>query len=548
MRELVSKIAASVIGGAKRFAAVDFDSSRLRIVVAEPVSDGTRVRSAVSVPMPEGLDVRDPQGVGALLAKTLKDIGFRSGGVVMNVPRSQAVLKPLTLPPGTPQQEFPSMVHYQVEKELPFAADEAVIDFAVESGRAGDSDEPQEVQILVAAIRLSIVDYYIQIAEAAKVKLLRLGLRPYANLCCVEASARSGDRGYVAVVQITADETEIDLISDGSLAFSRSAVKDMSNTDRLDEVSKARAVGSLVSEVARSIQSYQAIERGAQVQAVLLGGETGIEPQATEQLSARLHTPCRMLDTDRLFEGADSVRMPSAFISALGLAMGNPADEAPPFDFLHPKRPQAKKDVRKARVIAVAACVVFLVIAGLAVRSVAIGRIADRVNDLRSQNNSIEGAIKLAKKEADRVEAMEAWSQGGNNWLDQWAQIACLLPSAKDIYLTSLKTGEDGTLSLTVQAHAPETITDLNKRLESAGYSFKPGQLKELPDKYGYKSSTTIRITGLPEEKADLSQIKPVARPEDDCSPEEFVEASNPSRRPTPRSARRTSRTSRRRR
>jgi len=548
VRGLINKIAASVLGGAKRFAAVDFDSSRLRVVVAEPTAGGTRIRSTVSVPLPDDLDVRDPQGMGGLLARTLKDIGFRGSGVVMNVPRSQAVLKPLSLPPGTPPEEFPGMVHYQVERELPFAVDEAVIDFTVESGGSGGPDEQQEIQILVAAIRLPVVDYYRQIAEAAKVELLRLGLRPYANLCCVEAAQAGTEHGYLAVVHITADETEIDLITDGSLAFSRSAVKDMSKAGTLDEVAKTRAVGSLVAEVARSVQSYQAIERGAQVEAVLLAGETGVESQAAEQLAARLRTPCRMLETGRLFDGGEAAKVPSAFVSALGLAMEQPAGEAPPFDFLNPKRPREKKNVKRTRIAAIAMGVAVLLVVALGARSVAIGRIARRVEDLKKTNNALKNAIKAAKKDADLVAAMESWVEGGENWLDRWAHISCLLPSAKDMYLTSLKTGEDGTLRLTVQARSSETITDLNKRLEEAGYRFKPGQLKDIRDRYGYNSSTTVRITGLPSEEVDLSAIKPAPRPPDDSSPEEFVKASSHVGRPTPRRAPRRTRSPRRRR
>lgn len=535
MTSLREKLKIPPFGKGRKLAAVDFDSRRLRLVLAETTPAGTRIGNIASVALPEEIEATDPQAFGRLLARSLKDMGFRGAGLVMNVPRSQVVLKTLSLPPGTPDEELPGMVYYQVEKELPFPAQEAVVDFIIEPAPEAEPDrqegEPQpEINVLVAAIRQSVVDYYKQIAQAAGLKLLRLGLRPCANTHCVLAAETPAGDENLAVVQITADETEIDLISHNSLVFSRSAVRNVSAVSGLDAAGISRTVNWVATEVALSLQSYQAVERGAKLTAVLLAGETGLESQAAEVLEDKLSVPCRTLQPGRAFPDKDNAQVPSAFISGLGLAVEHFAKDVSSFDFVDPKRPPAKRDPRKARAAAIIAAVAVLLLAAVVTRGVIVGGAQDRVSALAKRNNKLKESIKAVKSRAKRVDAMEDWQVGSYDWLAQWAHLSCLLPSAKDVYLTKLDTSPDGTITFSVQARNTEAITALNQQLEKAGYKFKPGQTKGGKDAYGYRWTTTVKVLASSTAKADLATASPVPRPKDDSTAEQFLQKSAPAK------------------
>ncbi len=523
------------MGKARRFAAVDFDSRRLRVALAEPSASGTRISNLTSVAIPEGMDVGDPQAMGRMLGQTLRDVGFRGAGVVMSVPRSEAVLKPLTLPPGTHPEELAEMVHYQVARELPFPPQDAVVDFTTERhydaarderDRTESDDEPgaEEVSILVAAIRLSVVDYYRQVAEASGVKLLRLGLRPYANMRCVEACDPRTDRQRLAVVNITADETEIDVLCRGSLEFSRSIVKIVSATDAPDATD---AVTALVTEIARTLRSYEAVSRRERIDAVLVAGGTGAEDRAAKLLAGRLGVPCQILQPANAFTERIEGPVHPEFISALGQALAHPAADEMPFDFLNPKRPPVRRDPRKTRamVVAIAAVVLLLgaVASGWAYRR---GK-QNAYNSLRGKQKDLEELIEKAKPLADRVEAVEAWAAADRAWMDHWAYLSCLFPSARDVYVTSLKTNSDGSITITVQARSNDAITELGRRLNEAGYEFTPGQIKTGNDPHEYLYNTTVRVFAREEMKIDLSTTQPVARPKDDSSREQFYKKSS---------------------
>ena len=525
MMRLVRKLRFLLGAKSKRFAAVDFDSLELRVALAESTQGGTRINNLISVPIPEDLDVTDSQALGRFLGETLRSVSFGGAGIVMSVPRSQTVLKPLTLPPNSPTVELPDMVYYQVANELPFAVQDVVIDFTDETHYDAGVDETtgaKEINILVAAVRLSVIDHYRQVAEAAGVRLLRLGLRPYANMRCYEAcEGPLEDRG-VAIVHITADETEIDVLVRGSLVFSRSAVVDLSSIASADDLGIDHAAGSLAAEVARTLQSYHAMTLPEQVDIVLLAGATGIESQTARKITDRLGIPARILDPSAAFASGTRERVDSKFVSVLGLAIAHVKSEKLPFDFLNPKRRAVRRDTRKIRITAAAIVGVVLVLGAVACARIYIADMQETFKTLTRKKAQLSDKIDAVKPLTRRVQAIEAWRETRRSWLDHWAYLSSLFPSCEDVYLTALKTNTDGSISLTVHGRSNEAITELGRRLDRAGYKLTPGPIKTSNDTYGYPYNTSMRVFAPVEMKIDLATTQPVARPIDDSMREEF--------------------------
>ncbi len=505
----------------RRFVAVDFDSRQLRLVQAERSGGKTRILKLASVPMPDGLDPSDAQKLGAFLKRTLKQLKLGSAPVVMHLPRGQAVLKPMSLPPGTQRDEMAGMVRYQVENDLPFAGEEAVIDFTVTSSHYDAEDATAETageNVLVAAARLPAVDHYRQIAEAAGVKLLRLGLRPYANLTCVEACTIRGADEAVALVQLTADETEIDVIAGSSLAFSRSAPSKAGDHPHPDSDEGQRAVSTVVTEVIRSLQSYAAVERGHSVDAILVAGSTGIEPRVCEILHERLGIQAELLDPAggfRIRSGENT----SGFVSALGLAAGSHGDEQP-FDFLSPKQPVVKTDHRRTYLLAGVAGVVLLIGAIVPLREAYLSPKQSRRADLYRQRSELRKQVRQAKALPQRYMEVRDFLDDQYNWPLHLSVLSVLLPSADNAYLPSgLRADADGSVTFAIRTRDVGTIQEVTEKLDAADFTYKLGRSGVTEsDPYGYTLSYEMTVY-LPEEtKAALAKAAAVDRPADDVA------------------------------
>jgi len=513
-----------------RFCALDFDGRHLRIVEAESSGGRTRIRRAVAVDMPEGLDLTDASALGKFVGRTLGQMHLAGAAVLMNVPRSQAILKPLVLPPASGPAELANMVRFQAEKELTFRPEEAVIDFTIEShygAEPGPEDEPQGEHVLVAAVQRPVLEYYQQIAEAAGVGLLRLGLRPYANMRCVEAYGGS-QRGRVALVHIAADETEIDVIEESGLTFSRSAVIDVPPPPSDDEPTSGEAVVTVVQEVARSLQSYMGIARGQGIEAVVLAGGTGIEAQVAESLATRLDVPCDVLDLSSVLDLREPAADASAFVSALGLAVGQGDAAAPPFDFLNPKRPPVERDLTKILTVAGVAAVVLVVVAAFAGAGLHWYNAASQVSELTEKLKTLKEGNKKVTALKQRVETIEKWVAAGRDWLHQWAYLTGVFPSCSEAYVASLSTNPDASLKVNVKARNNDAINSLGDRLAQAGYDFKPGQVTTSKDRYGYDYTAAVKVMVKPDMQIALADLSPPPRPDDDASAEHFGRSPGP--------------------
>ena len=498
-----------------RLVAVDFDSRQLRIVQARRQGERMRVTKMNCTPMPEGMDIADPKAVGEFLGRTLKSMHLGSTGLVMSVPRGQAVLNSLTLPPGTPPGEFAGMVQFQMEKKLAFRPEEAVIDFTTESHYDVEAAADGEVvgeSVLAGAVRLPVVDYYRQIALSAGVKLHRLGLRPYADRRCAEACTLIDRDARVLLVHITADETEISVLRNGALEFSRSAVVSVPPPGE----NGAEAVESLVREVSRSLQSYQA-EQAGEISKILLAGGTGIEALAADALADGVGAHCELLNPAVALGLAEDSPETSSFISALGLAISRAEEESLPFDFLNPKRPPIQRDMKKRRRAMIAGAVALLVLGSMTFGWVKLSEKNARVASLKSEKSQKGKGSKNDRATEKQKDGIEGWVDQRRNYLGHWAQLSCLFPECETTYVTSLK-ADSGAMTFTVRATDTEVMADLDKRLVDAAYDSKPSTIMSRPDPFGYQYGTTLKVIIGPDVTVDLTAVEPVPRPADDVA------------------------------
>jgi Tfp pilus assembly PilM family ATPase len=520
-------------GPPPRFVALDMEGRRLRIVFAEPQRGLPVFRKLALVEAPEALDLKNAKAVGEFIGGALKELGLPLTRVLMDVPRSQSVLKTLTLPPVESERELPAMVRYQVEKELPFPLDQAVIDFTVDNhyvtdanaGTPGDAEakKPDTIDVLVAAVQRSVVEHHEQVAAAGGFKLHRLGLRPYADMRCLDACLPKEERKLnILLVHVLPGEVEINLLIEGGLAFSRSAAI-RQHDDEGRPFTPKETLDGYVMEIARSAQSALSSHRGRKIDRVFIAGDTGEEKAIVEIIGERFRTPCAALDPARALrlktEGVDG----RGFVTPLGLAIAHGTAESMPFDFLNPKNPPVERNIKKIRNIAAAASIGLILVVGLTWglinRNAATSRLAalrDKYNDLDKKNRPVE-------KLAQRVKAVEEWRAESLNWLDHWANISAHFPPAgpnNDAYITAFRSNPDGSLSLNVKARASKVITDLSKALRESGYDVKLGAETVQNDDYGYRYVMAVRLAVDPKQKVDIAKLKVERRPYDDGSAE----------------------------
>jgi len=492
---------------------IEWDRRCVRFVQARIGRQGARGLRASAVPVPADVAIDDADALGDFLRRALEQEKIAARRAVVAVPRDQAVLNMLSLPQAD-SDELAGIVQFQVAKELPFPATEAVIDFAV----AGPSQQPTKqpsgggegptCDVLVAAVRNEVFEFYRQVCQRAQLHLERVGLRPNANLVAIRrALGEECERGLLLFVDVGPAVTEIDVIRMGRLVFSRAASVTVSvPADRAGNEEASRqiqaAVSDLLVEVTRSIAAYRVTDPGARFDRILVGGSCGIEAELAEAAGRQLGAPAELYQPpDEVQIGQGGPALATAFGATIGLILSHGEDPLQHFDLLHPKQPGAAKKERMRRVpLAAAVALLFLATA-------AVGYMR-YVQPKKAELQKLTKQVTASKKRAKKLEQFQAelerasrWAEAEVIWLDELRRLAEVFPSHKDAYIAKLDLDAERGISLDLRARSEDLPSAIREKLnkvrvgdaQSAHFLAETGAVQQSRDeRYGFSAKMKI--------------------------------------------------------
>jgi len=531
--------------------ALDWDGRVLRAAQSDFRGGQAEIDRVVVEPLELEFDPArtDPAAAGAALGAALKRLKLKPGAVVMGIPRSWLFLRTLSLPRAESDETLAAMVHFQINRDLPFRPEDAVIDFAVNSAPlpappaapppgAASAPAPTpaglaRIEVLVAVARREVVAFYEQVAAAAGLRLAALGFQSHANARGWQAGWPGGAGAAVALVSVRRREVIIDVVAGGEVLFSRTA--GLGRAHETDEVpgtpadlpaaagEDPRLLEAIPTEVVRTLHNYQAGEGRQPVISIVVAGETSQAPALVAALAERCRLPCEMLaGLPPSFHGVipATISLPGESLTAIGLALAA-HDQAPwPFNFLSPKRPPAARGWRRSSWVALAALVV-LVLAGIwLVRGMLLDRRRATKAGLITQVDQAAHQRPLYRDMRVRAKGVHDWVGERKEWLDQWAALSALLPDPSQVYVTSIAAGSRGVLHVSLQARSGEILAQVDKRLREAGYDLRPPAITPSSDRYGYGFQTSLELTLPAKFKVDWKAMKIPPRPADDSSME----------------------------
>ncbi len=470
-----------------KIVALDWDVRTLRVVHALVGKRGVKIDRLLSVDIPADVDVAEPDQMGRFIRRVLDQERIGTRHAVVDIPRDQAILKTLHLP-AIREEELAGVVAIQIAKELPFPAADGVIDFVVSPG---DLPGSTNSDVLVSVARKELVEQYEATFAKAGLRLDRIGLRPYANRIAVCEFLKFALPDRVLFIDLRSTLTEIDVIRNSALVFSRAAsvpipreailpaesdiesglsfiaaATDTENMPTGDgERQKSdpadRGLQALVLEVTRSIEAYRVNDPGAQMDHAVIAGDTGIEEAFAEALQRKLGITAELYNPANSFgwtaeEGAAA----SAFSAALGMALGQAATETSNFNFLDPKRmvSQAKERLRKAPFVAVAA--LLFIAAGGIVFAKSTKPQRDKLVSLEQQILEIEEKESGYRSFLTFMNGVRAFDQDQHIWVDVLYDVFSILPQNDEIVLTHLDLDQrDGVVVLKAKALERGTAT-----------------------------------------------------------------------------------------
>jgi type IV pilus assembly protein PilM len=165
----------------------------------------------------------DPAALGSAIRGLLQAQGIRTREVIASVAgQSSLVVRPIEVPKMS-RAELADTMRWEVERHIPFAASEVIMDYQPLVEPEELPEDRQNMEVLLAVAQEDMINAYLatfQVAGLAPRALDIEGLAATRSLVDVQASEGLYDQ-TIALVNIGATTTDISIIHDGLLSFNR---------------------------------------------------------------------------------------------------------------------------------------------------------------------------------------------------------------------------------------------------------------------------------------------------------------------------------------
>lgn len=338
---------------------VDISSSSIKMVELSqsPKKDGYIVeRYAIELLPKDAItdgNINNLDAISESMQRAWKRMGTRIKNVSLALPAAAVITKKILLPAGMREEDLESQVESEANQYIPFALEEVNLDFQV-IGSAPDN--PEELEVLLAASRKANVEDRVAAAQLAGLKTVVMDVEPYAAEMAFEQIRVQLPDGAVdkcvALIDIGASVMNANVLRNGQSVYSRDQqVGGNQLTEQIqaafglsaEEAESAKRSGGLpdnyesdvlspfrenvVSEIARALQFFFTSTQYHEVDYIVLAGGCAALPGLDDavatrtQVSTMVANPFAMMTLSSRIKPRQLQADAPSLIIACGLAM-----------------------------------------------------------------------------------------------------------------------------------------------------------------------------------------------------------------------------------
>ena len=318
---------------------VDISSTSVKLVELVDAGKGVRrLERYIVEALPKDVvtdgNIANLDQVSDGLKRAWKRLGTRNRNVALALPAAMVITKKIIVPSGQKEEDLELTVEAEANQYIPFALDEVNLDFQI-LGPAPNN--PDEVEILIAASRKEKVEDRVAIAEAAGLRPRVMDVESYATqeafrLIAPSLPANGRDQN-IALVDIGAHVTHFYVLRNDQFLFSRdqafggnqltydiqrafnlspeeaeSAKKNQGLPENYDADVLQPFMETLALEVTRALQFFFTSTSHNQVDQIVLAGGGALLPGLDELVAKRAGVATVVANPFGTMAVADSIR------------------------------------------------------------------------------------------------------------------------------------------------------------------------------------------------------------------------------------------------
>jgi len=208
---------------------IDISSTTVKLLELSFNGSRYRVESYAVDPLPPNavveMNINDIDAVGESIAHAVKRSGTKATLVAVAVAGSSVITKIITMPAALSDREMEMQIELEADQYIPYPIEEVSIDFEVQGPTA---DDPESVDVLLAASRSENVDMRAAVVESAELIAKIVDIEAYAMENAFSLIAEHfPDRGKgmtIAMVDVGATMTTLNVLHDNKIVYTRDQV------------------------------------------------------------------------------------------------------------------------------------------------------------------------------------------------------------------------------------------------------------------------------------------------------------------------------------
>jgi hypothetical protein len=405
---------------ARHVIALDISRTRVRALLASRDGSMLKVKRVFAQDVPESIDVDDANELGQWIGSQLKEAGITSTGrnrATIALARQHVGLKRLTLP-TTDEHELPDMTRLAMQRQLPFDAETAVIDFLPVA------QSETSTTVLAVAVPQNILDHALQTAKAARLKVDRVSLRGMGSALLLRHLGEQTHESVLAV-DVLNDAIEFCVIQDGAVRFSRAA--ELTRQDDGQFLPDA-----VLTETRRTWMSYRIGEDASDVRHVIIVGDTQLGEEVAEPLAKMLKVDAEVLQHHPLVntEGHDMSRVWPLAGLLLEASHGGET-----IDFARPRKAPDFAAAKRKEMFIAAALVLLVVMTAWTFSKRDLDSLQRQVNDMQARQGQLAPEHLRYQRDVVKLRHLELWESVNPDWLEHLTYLAELAPSTERVVL-----------------------------------------------------------------------------------------------------------------
>jgi type IV pilus assembly protein PilM len=319
---------------------VDIASTSIKLVELAQTGRGDfRLERYAAEPLPKDSvvdgNIANLDQVSDALERGWKRLGSRNRNVALALPAAMVITKKIIVSGSLKEDELELTVEAEANQYIPFALDEVNLDFQT-LGPAPNN--PDEVEVLIAASRKEKVEDRVAIAEAAGLRPRVMDVESYATqeafgLITPSLPANGHDQN-IALVDIGSHVTHFYVLRNNEFLFSRdqafggnqlthdiqrafnlspgeaeSAKKSQGLPENYDSDVLQPFLDTLALEVTRALQFFFTSTSYSQVDQIVLAGGCALLPGVDDFVAKRAGVPVVLANPFAGMQVADRIRL-----------------------------------------------------------------------------------------------------------------------------------------------------------------------------------------------------------------------------------------------